>query len=77
MNPHVIDPPRSFVPPAASLCSRWSREQVASLFALLFHDLLFRAQQAHREHFDAGKVQLSTLLSVKPAVVQKIAAIAR
>jgi biotin synthase len=28
-------------------------------------DLLFRAQQVHREHFDANEVQLSTLLSIK------------
>ena len=44
---------------------RWSVEQIAALFALPFNDLLFRAQQVHREHFDASKVQLSTLLSVK------------
>ncbi len=65
MNPHVIDPPRSLSRQPHPCAPRWSREQVASLFALPFHDLLFRAQQAHREHFDAGKVQLSTLLSVK------------
>jgi biotin synthase len=28
-------------------------------------DLLFQAQQVHREHFDASEVQLSTLLSIK------------
>jgi biotin synthase len=28
-------------------------------------DLMFRAQQVHREHFDANEVQLSTLLSIK------------
>jgi len=28
-------------------------------------ELLFRAQQVHREHFDASEVQLSTLLSIK------------
>lgn len=44
---------------------RWSVEQIAALFALPFNDLLFRAQQVHREYFDASKVQLSTLLSVK------------
>lgn len=30
-----------------------------------FADLLYRAQQVHREHFDANAVQLSTLLSIK------------
>nr|WP_051083224.1 biotin synthase BioB [Chitiniphilus shinanonensis] len=45
--------------------ARWDDASVAALFALPFNDLLFRAQQAHREHFDANRVQLSTLLSVK------------
>jgi biotin synthase len=36
-----------------------------SLFALPFADLLFRAQQVHREHHAANAVQLSTLLSIK------------
>ncbi|WP_432720847.1 biotin synthase BioB [Jeongeupia wiesaeckerbachi] len=43
----------------------WSLDDVAALFALPFNDLLFRAQQVHREHFNANRVQLSTLLSVK------------
>jgi len=44
---------------------RWSTAQVEALFALPFNDLLFQAQQVHRQHFDANAVQLSTLLSVK------------
>lgn len=43
----------------------WSVEAVAELFSLPFNDLLFMAQTVHREHFDASKVQLSTLLSIK------------
>ena len=38
---------------------------MAALFELPFNDLIFRAQQVHREHFDANEVQLSTLLSIK------------
>jgi len=38
---------------------------VEALFRLPFADLMFRAQQVHREHFDANTVQLSTLLSIK------------
>ncbi len=45
--------------------ARWTVDAVAALFALPFNDLLFRAQQVHREHFDANTVQLSTLLSIK------------
>ncbi len=43
----------------------WSAAQVAALFELPFADLLFRAQQVHRAHFDANAVQRSTLLSIK------------
>jgi biotin synthase len=43
----------------------WSREEIAALFALPFPELLFRAMTAHRRHFDATEVQISTLLSIK------------
>jgi len=43
----------------------WRLEEIEALFALPFNDLLFRAQQVHREHFDANAVQVSTLLSIK------------
>ena len=43
----------------------WTVAEIAALFELPFNDLLFRAQQVHREHFDANAVQLSTLLSIK------------
>lgn len=49
----------------ASSAERWSRAEVEALFALPFSDLLFKAQQVHRENFDANQVQLSTLLSIK------------
>jgi len=45
--------------------TRWSVAAVEALFELPFMDLLFRAQQVHREHFDPNEVQLSTLLSIK------------
>ncbi|MEO8342721.1 MAG: biotin synthase, partial [Gallionella sp.] len=44
---------------------RWSVNEVEALFKLPFADLLFRAQQVHRENFDPNAVQLSTLLSIK------------
>lgn len=43
----------------------WNVEEIEGLFALPFNDLIFRAQAAHRAHFDANTVQLSTLLSIK------------
>ena len=45
--------------------ARWPRAQIETLFELPFMELLFQAQQVHREHFDASAVQLSTLLSIK------------
>ncbi|MFZ2987105.1 biotin synthase BioB [Ideonella sp.] len=50
---------------AAPTNERWSVAAVEGLYELPFMDLLFRAQQVHREHFDANTVQLSTLLSIK------------
>jgi biotin synthase len=38
---------------------------LVGLFELPFNDLLFRAQEVHREHHQANAVQLSTLLSIK------------
>ena len=49
--------------PAAD--ARWSVADIEACFDLPFMDLLFRAQQVHREHFDPSEVQLSTLLSIK------------
>ena len=43
----------------------WNVDEIEALFELPFNDLMFRAQQAHRAHFDANEVQLSTLLSIK------------
>lgn len=54
-------------PPMASSLPRndWTREEVRSLFALPFPELIFRAAQIHRENFDPSEVQISTLLSIK------------
>jgi biotin synthase len=51
--------------PKAATAPRWSREEVDVLFALPFNDLMFQAQQVHRQNFDANEVQISTLLSIK------------
>ncbi|ALP63986.1 biotin synthase BioB [Paraburkholderia caribensis] len=50
---------------ADAAAARWRVADVVALYELPFNDLLFRAQQVHREHFDANTVQLSTLLSIK------------
>ena len=43
----------------------WHLDEVLALFAQPFNDLLFQAQLVHRQHFDANRVQVSTLLSIK------------
>jgi len=44
---------------------RWPQAAIEALYALPLLDLLFQAQQVHRQHFDPNEVQLSTLLSIK------------
>jgi len=43
----------------------WPVAEVAALFDLPFNDVLYRAQQVHRAHFDPNEVELATLLSIK------------
>lgn len=43
----------------------WRRAEVMELLAMPFNDLLFKAQQIHRLHFDPNEVQVSSLLSIK------------
>ena len=58
--------PRSPTPATPSdKAERWIVAQVEALLQLPFADLIYRAQQVHREHFDANAVQLSALLSIK------------
>ena len=43
----------------------WTLDEVQSLLALPFADLVFHAQRVHRANFDPNEVQISTLLSIK------------
>ena len=51
--------------PAPGAAGRWRVADIEALFARAFMDLVFQAQQVHREHFDPSAIQLSTLLSIK------------
>nr|HPR08304.1 biotin synthase [Denitromonas sp.] len=57
--------PQSAPAPQSTDGRKWKVAEVEALFKLPFNDLLFRAQQVHREHFDPNAVQRSTLLSIK------------
>ncbi len=52
-------------PTSGLLRHDWAREEVGALFDLPFPELMFRAQNAHRQNFDPTEVQISTLLSIK------------
>ena len=43
----------------------WTVEEVEALFAKPFMDLIFEAQQVHRATFDANRIQVSRLISIK------------
>ena len=46
--------------------AKWTVSQDEALYQMPLMDLLYRAQQVHRENFDPNAVQRSTLLSIKP-----------
>ena len=48
-----------------TLRNDWTREEIQALYEQPFLDLVFKAQQVHREHFTANTIQVSTLLSIK------------
>src|SRR6187200_1057420 len=56
----VVPRPQPASPALARL-----RQEALALFALPFNDLLHQAHTTHRRHFDANRVQRSTLLSIK------------
>lgn len=43
----------------------WRIEEIEALFDLPFNDLIHQAQTIHRKNFEANRVQISTLLSIK------------
>ena len=52
-------------PAAPQSRHKWAVAEVEALFELPLLELVFRAQQVHRSHFDPQEVQRSTLLSIK------------
>ncbi|TCS37428.1 biotin synthase [Paucimonas lemoignei] len=47
------------------VAEKWPVDEIVALFDLPFTELLYRAQQVHREHFNPTEVELATLLSIK------------
>lgn len=59
----ALAPVADLVAPVAT--AKWTVSQVEALYQLPLMDLLFRAQQVHRENFNPNEVQRSTLISIK------------
>ena len=61
----VESPVEFYAKPQAQENEAWTLAAIEELINLPFGDLMFKAQQVHREHFKPNEVQLSTLLSIK------------
>ena len=61
--PLVFQPASAPVTPVVA--DKWPVEAIVALFELPFTELLYRAQQAHREYHNPAEVELATLLSIK------------
>ncbi len=51
--------------PDAETRQTWTAADALALIATPFNDLLYRAHETHRRHFDPNKVEIATLLSIK------------
>lgn len=61
----TLEQPDTSSKASAAARKRWTVAEVEALFGLPFFDLLHRAQQVHRAHFDPNAIQRSMLLSIK------------
>lgn len=43
----------------------WTKQEIADIFSLPFHELMYRASTVHRMYWDPSEVQQCTLLSIK------------
>ena len=49
----------------ASVRHDWTKEEIAEIYNLPFHELMYRASTVHRMYWDPSEVQQCTLLSIK------------
>ena len=49
----------------------WTKEEILEIYNKPLMHLLYEAATVHREHHDANKVQVSTLLSIKMILLIK------
>ena len=56
---------RSMAGVSASVRHDWTKKEIAEIYALPFHELMYRAATVHRMYWNASEVQQCTLLSIK------------
>jgi biotin synthase len=49
----------------AKVRHNWRKEEIADIYSLPFHELVYRASTVHRMYWDPSEVQQCTLLSIK------------
>jgi len=49
----------------ASVRNNWTKQEIADIYTLPFHELMYRASTVHRMYWDPSEVQQCTLLSIK------------
>jgi biotin synthase len=49
----------------AQVRHNWTKEEIATIYHLPFHELMYRASTVHRMYWDPSEVQQCTLLSIK------------
>lgn len=49
----------------ASVRHDWTKEEIAEIYSLPFHELMYRASTVHRMYWNPSEVQQCTLLSIK------------
>ena len=61
----MIDEDKIIMEIMMTIRNDWTRDEIQELYNQPFLDLVFQAQQIHRQNFPANTVQVSTLLSIK------------
>lgn len=56
---------RSMANVTATVRHDWTKEEIAEIYNLPFHDLMYKASTTHRMYWNASEVQQCTLLSIK------------
>ena len=56
---------RSMAGVSASVRHDWTKEEIAEIYSLPFHELMYRAATVHRMYWNSSEVQQCTLLSIK------------